>query len=224
MPSSDIAQKHAECLVQQQGRRNPALHRHQHKTILQCSEDQEEFKDVTIVHLYNRKGNPQCCDNHHVISLNCRKDTKWFLQHDNYRRSAKNKHNLLFIVIIDLMKALDTIWCKGLRKIMAKYILSKNFIAIVKPFHEEMVARVLDEGELSEAFQVTNGVIVAFRHPNSSVCFFLPGWNLHLMTSQTSWSSTIALMASCLIWGDWKAELKWMRKEWVTFCLLITTL
>ena len=36
----------------------------------------QEFKDASIIHLYNRKGNPQVCDNHRGISLiNCLKDT-----------------------------------------------------------------------------------------------------------------------------------------------------
>ena len=31
----------------------------------------KEFKDVSIIHLYKRKGNPQVCDNHRGISLLC---------------------------------------------------------------------------------------------------------------------------------------------------------
>ena len=29
----------------------------------------QEFKDVSIIHLFKQKGNPQLCDNHHGISL-----------------------------------------------------------------------------------------------------------------------------------------------------------
>ena len=29
----------------------------------------QDFKDASIIHLYKRKGNPQVCDNHRVISL-----------------------------------------------------------------------------------------------------------------------------------------------------------
>ena len=29
----------------------------------------QDFKDASIIHLYNRKGNPQVCDNHRGISL-----------------------------------------------------------------------------------------------------------------------------------------------------------
>ena len=42
--------------------------------------------------------------------------------------------------------------------IIAKYGIPDTFIAIVKSYHEEMLARVLDEGESSETVQVTNGV------------------------------------------------------------------
>ena len=31
----------------------------------------QEFKDVSIIHLYKRRGNPQVCDNHRGISLLC---------------------------------------------------------------------------------------------------------------------------------------------------------
>ena len=31
----------------------------------------QEFKDVSIIHIYTRKGNPQVCDNHRGISLLC---------------------------------------------------------------------------------------------------------------------------------------------------------
>jgi len=41
---------------------------------------------------------------------------------------------------------------------MAKYGIPESFLAIVKSFHEGMLARGLDEGESSETFQVTNGV------------------------------------------------------------------
>ena len=41
---------------------------------------------------------------------------------------------------------------------MAKYGIPVKFIAVVKSFHEEMLARTMDEGESSETFQVTHGV------------------------------------------------------------------
>ena len=41
---------------------------------------------------------------------------------------------------------------------MAKCGIPETFIAIVKLFHEGMLARALDEGESSETFQVRNGV------------------------------------------------------------------
>ena len=31
----------------------------------------QEFKDASIIHLYKRKENPQVCDNHRGISLQC---------------------------------------------------------------------------------------------------------------------------------------------------------
>ena len=38
------------------------------------------------------------------------------------------------------------------------YVIPGKFVAIVMSFHKEMLTRVLDEGESSETFQVTNAV------------------------------------------------------------------
>ena len=39
--------------------------------MLQSGSVPQEFKDASLVHLYKRKGNRQCCDNHRGISLLC---------------------------------------------------------------------------------------------------------------------------------------------------------
>ena len=39
------------------------------KTVCSAEGVPQEFKDASIVHLYTRKGNRQCCDNHRGISL-----------------------------------------------------------------------------------------------------------------------------------------------------------
>ena len=41
---------------------------------------------------------------------------------------------------------------------MAKYGCPRKFIAIIRQFHDGMLARVQDNGEISEPFQVSNGV------------------------------------------------------------------
>ena len=59
---------------------------------------------------------------------------------------------------MDLTKAYDTLCREGLWKIMEKYGCPSKFTTIVRQFHDGMTATVLDDGEPSEAFPVTNGV------------------------------------------------------------------
>ena len=58
----------------------------------------------------------------------------------------------------DLTKAFDTVSRKGLWKIMAKFGCPTKFIAMVRQFHDGMLARVQNDGELFYPFPVTNGV------------------------------------------------------------------
>ncbi len=60
---------------------------------------------------------------------------------------------------VDQIKAFDTVSWDGLWKIMGNFGCPSIFIAIVRQFHDGIMARVLDDGEFSEAFPVTNGVI-----------------------------------------------------------------
>ena len=64
----------------------------------------------------------------------------------------------LYTTFIDLTKAFDTVSRNGLWKIMAKFGCPGKFIEIVRQFHDGMMVRVLDDGDMSEAFEVTNGV------------------------------------------------------------------
>ena len=64
----------------------------------------------------------------------------------------------LYTTFIDLTKAFDTVCREGLWTIMRKFGCPRKFTVIVRQFHDGMSARVLDDGELSEAFPVTNGV------------------------------------------------------------------
>ena len=59
---------------------------------------------------------------------------------------------------VDLSKAFDTVSRDGLWKIMSKFGCPPRFIAMVRQFHDGMQARVQNDGEFSEPFEVTNGV------------------------------------------------------------------
>ena len=62
----------------------------------------------------------------------------------------------LYSTYVDLTKAFDTVSRDGLWRIMAKYGCPRKFIAIVQQLHNGMLARVQDNGDISEPFPVTN--------------------------------------------------------------------
>ncbi|BHF73291.1 hypothetical protein SprV_0401637200 [Sparganum proliferum] len=59
---------------------------------------------------------------------------------------------------VGLTKALDTVNLGGLSKNMQKFGCPERFTRMVRQLHGEMVARVTDNGAVSEAFSVTSGV------------------------------------------------------------------
>ena len=63
-----------------------------------------------------------------------------------------------YTAFVDLTKAFDTVSREGLWKIMAKFGCPTKFIAMVREFHDGMLARVQNDGEFSDPFPVTNGV------------------------------------------------------------------
>ena len=62
------------------------------------------------------------------------------------------------MTFVDLTKAFDTVSREGLWKIMAKFGCPAKFIAMVRQFHDGMLARDQIDGEFSDPFPVTNGV------------------------------------------------------------------
>nr|VZI44911.1 unnamed protein product [Spirometra erinaceieuropaei] len=64
----------------------------------------------------------------------------------------------LYSTFVDLTKAFDTVIREGLWKIMQKFGCPERFTQMVRQLHDGMMARVTDNGAVSEAFAVTNGV------------------------------------------------------------------
>nr|VZI16281.1 unnamed protein product [Spirometra erinaceieuropaei] len=64
----------------------------------------------------------------------------------------------LHSTFVDLTKAFDTVNREGLWKIMQKFGCPERFTQMVRQLHDGMMARVTDNGAVSEAFAVTNGV------------------------------------------------------------------
>nr|VZI05881.1 unnamed protein product [Spirometra erinaceieuropaei] len=64
----------------------------------------------------------------------------------------------LYSTFVDLTKAFDTVNREGLRQIMQKFGFPVRFTKMVRQLHDGMMARVTDNGAVSEAFAVTDGV------------------------------------------------------------------
>ncbi|BHF81446.1 hypothetical protein SprV_0702457600 [Sparganum proliferum] len=64
----------------------------------------------------------------------------------------------LYSTFVDLTKAFDTVSSEKLWKIMQKFGCPERFTQMVRQLHDGMMARVTDNGAVSEAFAVTNGV------------------------------------------------------------------
>nr|VZI38260.1 unnamed protein product [Spirometra erinaceieuropaei] len=64
----------------------------------------------------------------------------------------------LYSTFVDLTKAFDTVNREGLWKIMQKFGCPQRFTQMGRQLHDGMMARVTDNGAVSEAFAVTNGV------------------------------------------------------------------
>nr|VZI52010.1 unnamed protein product [Spirometra erinaceieuropaei] len=64
----------------------------------------------------------------------------------------------LYSTFVDLTKAFDTVNREGLRKTMQKFGCPERFTQMVRQLHDGMMARVTENGAVSEAIAVTNGV------------------------------------------------------------------
>nr|VZI39992.1 unnamed protein product [Spirometra erinaceieuropaei] len=64
----------------------------------------------------------------------------------------------LYSTFVDLTKAFDTVNREGLWKTMQKFGCPEGFTQIVRQLHDGKIARVTDNGVVSEAFAVTYGV------------------------------------------------------------------
>ena len=65
------------------------------------------------------------------------------------QEKCMEQHRDLYTTFVDLTKAFDSVSREGLWKIMEKFGCPSTFIAIVRQFHDGMMARVLDDGEPS---------------------------------------------------------------------------
>ena len=74
------------------------------------------------------------------------------------QENCQEQYDDLFITFIDLTKAFDTVCRDGLWLIMEKFGCPRKCTALVRQLHDGMRATVLDNGDTSDSFPVTNGV------------------------------------------------------------------
>ncbi|VDL94785.1 unnamed protein product [Schistocephalus solidus] len=64
----------------------------------------------------------------------------------------------IYTTFLDLKKAFDTVNRDGLWNVMQKFGCPERFTHMVRQLHDGMTAHVTDNGTVTEAFAVTNGV------------------------------------------------------------------
>ena len=74
------------------------------------------------------------------------------------QEKCQEQNEDLYMTFVDLTKVFGTVSREGLWQIMAKFGCPARFIAMVRQFHDGMLARVQNDGEFSDPFPVTNGV------------------------------------------------------------------
>ncbi|BHF72133.1 hypothetical protein SprV_0401519700 [Sparganum proliferum] len=74
------------------------------------------------------------------------------------REKGQEMRTHLYSTFVDLMKASDTESREGLWKIMQKFGCPERSTQMVRQLHDGMMARVTDNGAVSEAFTETNGM------------------------------------------------------------------
>ncbi|XP_078593825.1 uncharacterized protein LOC144871797 [Branchiostoma floridae x Branchiostoma japonicum] len=74
------------------------------------------------------------------------------------QEKCREQNQELHLVFVDLTKAFDTVNRKGLWKILKKFGCPDKLTALIASFHEGMQARVQENGDASDPFQVCNGV------------------------------------------------------------------
>jgi len=74
------------------------------------------------------------------------------------QEKCRQQNQDLYIVFVDLTKAFDTVNRDGLWHVLKKLGCPNKFVSVVRPLHDGMEARVLDQGSFSDTFNVSNGV------------------------------------------------------------------
>lgn len=81
----------------------------------------------------------------------------FFLQPNEYKRRLMNRTRVCTCFFVDMTKAFDMVNHKDLWKLPHKFGCPEKMIAVIHSVHGGMMARMMERGDSSEAFPVTNG-------------------------------------------------------------------
>ena len=74
------------------------------------------------------------------------------------REKCREHHRDLYIVFVDLTKAFDSVNRNLLWRLLGKIGCPCNLVNIIRSFHDDMSASVIDSGASSKSLAVTNGI------------------------------------------------------------------
>ena len=74
------------------------------------------------------------------------------------QEKCREQNQNLYLLFVDLTKAFDTVSREGLWAILSKLGCPPKFVRIIQSFHDGMMARIVENGDVSEPFPVSNGV------------------------------------------------------------------
>ena len=74
------------------------------------------------------------------------------------QEKCREQNKSLYILFVDLTKAFDTVSREGLWAILSKLGCPPKFVRIIQSFHDGMMARIVENGDVSDPFPVSNGV------------------------------------------------------------------
>jgi len=139
------------------------------------------------------------------------------------QEKSMEKHQDLFFTFVVLMKAFDTVSREGLWIIMSKFGCPDRLLKFVRLFHNRMMARMLDDGNASDPFQVISGGKQAA--PLSPRCSVWCSWRCWQMPSEKpplAFPSITGVMGNCSTSGVYRPSPK-SRRLWSEISSLLTT-
>ena len=129
------------------------------------------------------------------------------------QEKCREQQRDLYLIFTDLTKAFDSVSRKGLWQVLEKIGCTSKFIRVVRSFHDGMMAEVIDNGDMSEKFGVSNGTkqgcVLA---PLLFSIFFALMLMVAFKDCDTGVPFSFALTATYSISGDCKLEQKSRRK------------